>query len=227
MANDMINPWAIAAIVTIYLPIALVSYFLGCINGAVLTSKLFYHDDVRHYGSGNAGLTNFYRTYGAKYALCVIVLDMGKAAAAVGFSMLLLRFYGADAELLLSGKYLAGLFCLIGHVFPVTEHFKGGKGILCCGTLLLCLDWRIALPAWGLFLVIVLLTRYVSLGSVCAAVSFPIMTHIVYASARLDTVSVLMAALVIWAHRENIVRLLHGTESKFRFRVNAPKEEEP
>ena len=225
MADGIVNPWAIAAIVTIYLPIALVSYFLGCINGAVLTSKIFYHDDVRKHGSGNAGLTNFYRTYGAKHAACVIVLDMGKAVAAALFAVLLLRFYGADEALLVLGKYFAGLFCLIGHVFPVTERFKGGKGILCCATLLLCLDWRIALVAWGLFFVIVLLTRYVSLGSVCAAISFPIMTHIVYASARLDAVSVLMAALVLYAHRENIVRLLRGTENKFR--VNAPKEEEP
>ena len=227
MAKDIVNPWLIAAIVTIYAPIAFVSYFLGCINGAVLTSKLFYHDDVRKHGSGNAGLTNFYRTYGVKYALCVIVLDMGKAVAAVGFSVLLLNIYGADAALLLLGKNFAGLFCLIGHVFPVTEHFKGGKGILCCGTFLLCLDWKIALMAWGLFFVIVLLTRYVSLGSVCAATSVPIMTHIVYASARLDAVSALMAALVLFAHRENIVRLLRGTENKFRFHVNTPKEGEP
>ena len=227
MANDLVNPWLLAAIVTIYAPIALVSYFLGCINGAVLTSKLFYHDDVRKHGSGNAGLTNFYRTYGVKYALCVIVLDMGKAVTAALFAVLLLRLYGADAALLVLGKYFAGLFCLIGHIFPVTERFKGGKGILCCATLLLCLDWRIALTAWGLFFIIVLLTRYVSLGSVCAAISVPIMTHIVYASARLDAVSALMAALVLYAHRENIVRLLRGTESKFRFHVNTPKEEGP
>ena len=227
MANDLVNPWLLAAIVTIYLPIALVAYFLGCINGAVLTSKIFYHDDVRRHGSGNAGLTNFYRTSGAKYAPLVIALDMGKAVLAVGFAAALMRVYGADAELLLLNKYLAGLFCLIGHMFPVTERFKGGKGILCCATLLLCLDWRIALTAWGLFFVVVLLTRYVSLGSVCAAISFPIMTHIVYASARLDAVSALMVALVLYAHRENIVRLLRGTENKFRFRVNAPKEEEP
>lgn len=225
MANDLVNPWLIAAIVTIYLPVALVSYFLGCINGAVLTSRIFYHDDVRRHGSGNAGLTNFYRTYGAKYVLLVIVLDMGKAVAAALFAVLLLNFYGADAALLVLGKYFAGLFCLIGHMFPVTEHFKGGKGILSCATLLLCLDWRIALTAWGLFLVIVLLTRYVSLGSVCAAISFPITTHLVFADLYPDVISLLMAALVIWAHRENIKRLVHGTENKFRFHINAPKEE--
>ena len=227
MANDLVNPWLLAVIVTIYLPIALVSYFLGCINGAVLTSKIFYHDDVRRHGSGNAGLTNFYRTYGAKYAPLVIALDMGKAVLAVGFAAALMRVYGADAELLLLNKYLAGLFCLIGHMFPVTEHFKGGKGVLCCATLLLCLDWRIALPAWGAFFVLLLLTRYVSLGSVCAAASFPIMTHVVYANAYSDVISLLMALLVIYGHRTNILRLLHGTENKFRFRVNAPKEGEP
>ena len=227
MATDIVNPWLLAAIVTIGLPIALVSYLLGCINGAVLTSKLFYHDDVRHHGSGNAGLTNFYRTYGAKYAPLVIVLDMGKAVASALFAALLLRYYGADAEMLVLGKYLAGLFCLLGHMFPVTEHFKGGKGILCCATLLLCLDWRIALPAWGLFVVIVLLTRYVSLGSICAAISFPITTHLVFADLYSDAISLLMAALVIWAHRTNILRLLHGTENKFHFHTEAKKKEEP
>ena len=219
-----VNPWFVAAIVTIYLPIALVSYFLGCINGAVLTSKLFYHDDVRKHGSGNAGLTNFYRTYGAKYALCVIVLDMGKAAASVGLAVLLLRIYGADAALFLMGKYFAGLFCVIGHLFPVTAQFKGGKGILCSGTLLLCLDWRIALACWGLFLVLWLTTRYVSLGSVSAAALFPVLTQLVYSELHLTILSVLIAGLVIYAHRQNIVRLIRGTESKFRFHVNAPKE---
>ena len=222
MTTDMVNPWALAGIITICLPIALATYFLGCINGAVLTSKLFYHDDVRHYGSGNAGLTNFYRTYGAKYALCVIVLDMGKAAAAVGFASWLLRLYGADAALLLLAKYFAGLLCVIGHIFPVTAHFRGGKGILCGGTLLLCIDWRVALVCWGLFLAFLLTTRYVSLGSISAAAAFPVATHFAYGETRLTLLSVLTAALILFAHRENIARLLRGTEN--RFRVNAPKE---
>lgn len=225
MAYGILNPWAFAAIVTIGLPVALVSYFLGCINGAVLTSKLFYHDDVRRHGSGNAGLTNFYRTYGARHALYVIALDIGKAAAAVGFAVLLLHIYGADAALFLMGKYFAGLFCVIGHMFPVTAQFKGGKGILCSGTLLLCLDWRIALVCWGLFLVLWLTTRYVSLGSVSAAVAFPVLTCVVYGDPALTILSALIAGLVLYAHRENIARLLRGTESKFHFHINAPEDE--
>lgn len=217
---------AFVAVMTLF-PVMLVGYFCGCLNGAIMASKLFYREDVREHGSGNAGLTNFYRTYGAKHALLVILCDMGKAVAAAGFAVLYLRLMGAPAAdgLDVYAKYFAGLFCLLGHMFPVTEHFKGGKGILCCATLLLCLDWRIALPAWGLFVVIVLLTRYVSLGSICAAISFPITTHLAFADLYPDVISLLMAALVIWAHRENIKRLLRGTENKFHFRVNAPKEE--
>ena len=217
---------AFLAVMTLF-PVMLFAYLCGCINGAILISRLFYHDDVRKHGSGNAGLTNYYRTYGAKCALLVVVLDMGKAVLAVSCAVLYLRLIGASAAdgLDVYAKYIAGLFCLLGHMFPVTEHFKGGKGILCCATLLLCLDWRIALPAWGLFVVIVLLTRYVSLGSICAAISFPITTHLVFQDLYPDVISFLMAAFVIWAHRSNIVRLVHGTENKFR--VNASKEEEP
>ena len=208
------------------LPVMIVAYFCGCFNGAITVSKLFYRDDVRRHGSGNAGLTNFYRNYGARHALLVILCDMGKAAVAVGFAVLYLRLKGASAA---DGvdeyvKYLAGLFCIIGHMFPVTYRFKGGKGILCSGTLLLCLDWRIALICWALFLVLWLTTRYVSLGSVSAAAAFPILTQIIYNDFYLTVLSVLIAALVIFAHRENIVRLLHGTENKFHFHISPPEE---
>lgn len=191
--------------------IALISYLLGCVNGALLTSKVFYRDDVRGHGSGNAGLTNFYRTYGAKYAWCVIAVDMLKAAVAVEAGVLVI---GA-----IPGKYFAALFCIIGHMFPVFYKFKGGKGILCSGMTLILIDWRIALVGWGLFLLLWAITKYVSLGSVCAAVSFPIMTYVVFGNMRIvgevATEALLMAALVIWAHRGNIKRLLHGTESRF------------
>lgn len=208
------------------LPVMIVAYFCGCFNGAITVSKLFYRDDVRRHGSGNAGLTNFYRNYGARHALLVILCDMGKAAVAVGFAVLYLRLKGASAA---DGfdeyvKYIAGLFCIIGHMFPVTYRFKGGKGILCSGTLLLCLDWRIALICWALFLVLWLTTRYVSLGSVSAAAAFPILTQIIYNDFYLTVLAVLIAALVIFAHRENIVRLLHGTENKFHFHISPPEE---
>ncbi len=130
-----------------------------------------------------------------------------------------------QAEYVLHFKYWAGFFCVVGHMFPCTAKFRGGKGILCSATLTLLLDWRIALVCWSLFAVLWLTTRYVSLGSVSAAAVFPVMTHVVFGDAFATAFSVLIAALVLFAHRENIKRLLNGTENKFRFHVNAPKSE--
>ena len=202
----------------VWLLLALAGYLVGCVNGAILISKLFYHDDVRKHGSGNAGLTNFYRTYGKKHALLVIAADMLKAVVAALLGALLL---GSPL-----GKYYMGFFCMLGHMFPAPYQFKGGKGILCSGTLLLCLDWRIALAGWGAFLLMVVLTKYVSLGSICAAASFPISTAAVYHNRPLRpaefssvlALSLLISGLVIWAHRENIKRLLRGTENKFHWK---------
>ncbi|MBQ1603578.1 MAG: glycerol-3-phosphate 1-O-acyltransferase PlsY, partial [Oscillospiraceae bacterium] len=207
-----------------FLLVACASYLLGCVNGAILTSRLFYHDDIRKHGSGNAGLTNFYRTYGAKLALLVIGCDMAKAALAVALGAWAFPTIGLSSVL---GKYFAAFFCVVGHMFPALYGFKGGKGILCSGTLLLCLNWRVALVGWGLFLVLWLTTRYVSLGSVSAAIGLPISTHFVYAGQGWVLLfASLISLLVLWAHRENIVRLLNGTEHKFKFHVNAPKKED-
>ncbi len=197
----------------VWAALALLGYLLGCANGAILTSRVFYHDDVRRHGSGNAGLTNFYRNYGAKHVLAVIAVDMLKAVIAVELGDWLLG--GA------LGKYYMGFFCMLGHMFPVTYQFKGGKGILSSGTLLLCLDWRVALAGWGAFLVLAVLTRYVSLGSIAAAASLPVSTFFVYRGAEsfvwILLFGTLIGGMVIWAHRANIRRLLNGTESKFQF----------
>lgn len=234
---DEVTTFAAVVLYGAPVAVAVLSYLLGCINGAIATSHIFYHDDVRRHGSGNAGLTNFYRTYGARYALLVIACDMLKAVAAVSLAAWLgARFdprmlpdlpltAAEQAEYVLHFKYWAGFFCVVGHMFPCTAKFRGGKGILCSATLTLLLDWRIALVCWSLFAVLWLTTRYVSLGSVSAAAVFPVMTHVVFGDAFATAFSVLIAALVLFAHRENIKRLLNGTENKFRFHVNAPKSE--
>ena len=128
--------------------VLLVSYFLGCINGSVMTSHFVIHDDVRQHGSGNAGLTNFYRTYGAKYALMVIAFDMGKTVVACLIGGYMFHSLLGDWTL---GLLIAGIGCELGHMFPVFFGFRGGKGILSGGTIVLMLDWRVALVAWGLF----------------------------------------------------------------------------
>lgn len=198
----------------------LVSYLLGCFNGSVMTSHFIIRDDVRQHGSGNAGLTNFFRTYGARYALCVIICDMGKTVLACLIGGYLMHWVVGDWTL---GLLIAGIGCELGHMFPVFFGLRGGKGILSGGVLVLLLDWRVALIAWGLFVSLWLLTRYVSLGSVAATASMPVSVFFLLGHNWLYTVlSAAIAALVIWCHRGNIQRLLSGTEKKFHWHVDAP-----
>ena len=185
-------------------------YLLGCFNGAVIVSKYILRDDVRNHGSGNAGLTNFYRTFGGPLTAVVILTDVLKAVIAVLLGSWLLGFIDP-----LFGKYWAGLFCLLGHMFPCMFHFKGGKGILSGGTIALMIDWRIALVVWGGFLILTILTRYVSLGSLWAGASFPFISWYCYPDPVIVVLAFACGGLVVWQHRGNIQRLLHGNENKF------------
>ena len=203
------------------LVVVLLSYFLGCFNGAVLISSFVIRDDIRSHGSGNAGLTNFYRTYGARYALGVILLDMGKTAVAtvIGGYMFLCLY--SDWTL---GVLVAGIACIVGHIFPAYYEFKGGKGILAGSILVLMLDWRMALVAWCLFFLTVVLTRYVSLGSILAASSVAVTSLFIYDRPVYIVLAVIIAGLVVWSHRSNIVRLVKGNENKFKWHKDPPKE---
>ena len=193
--------------------IAVLAYFLGCFNGAVVVSRYILRDDVRNHGSGNAGLTNFYRTFGGPLTLVVILSDAVKAVVAVLFAMLIAG--SISPELITLSKYWAGLFCLLGHMFPVTFQFRGGKGILSGGTIALMMDWRVALVVWGGFLILAIATRYVSLGSCWAGLSFPFVTWFVYQDELITVLAVIIGGLILWKHRGNMVRISKGTESKF------------
>ncbi len=192
--------------------IALACYLLGCFNGAVIVSKYILRDDVRNHGSGNAGLTNFHRTFGGGLTFVVILCDVLKAVIAVLLGSWLFR---GDPVL---GKYFAALFCLLGHMFPCMFRFKGGKGILSGGAIALMIDWRIALVVWGGFLILVILTRFVSLGSLWAGASFPFVSWYCYPESRAVVLAFLCGGLVVWQHRANIKRLLAGNENKFSLR---------
>jgi len=206
---------------------AVAAYFLGCFNGAVIVSKYILRNDVRNHGSGNAGLTNFYRTFGGLLTFVVILCDMRKAAAALLLAAWVFR--GSGEVAVVAAKYWAAAFCLFGHMYPCMFEFRGGKGVLSGGTIALMLDWRIALIVWGGFLLFFLLTRYVSLGSCVAGASFPLGTVLVYHPLLQDPAWVLhgwfiilcsffLGGLVVWKHRANIKRLIAGNESKFSFR---------
>ena len=202
---------------------AVAAYFLGCFNGAVIVSKYILRDDVRTHGSGNAGLTNFYRTFGGPLTAVVILTDVLKAVLEVLLSRWLM-FHGFTIFLSAASttalydaiaKYWAGLFCLLGHMFPVMFKFKGGKGILSGGTIAIMIDWRVALVVWGGFLILAFLTRYVSLWSCLAGFSFPFVSWAVYRNWLILLLAIACGGLILWQHRGNIRRLLNGTESKF------------
>ena len=197
--------------------IAAISYFCGCFNGAVIVSKYILRDDVLNHGSGNAGLTNFHRTFGGGLTAVVILTDVLKAVVALWLSGVVLRLFdtGEGDLVFVTAKYWAALFCLLGHMFPCMFGFKGGKGILSGGTIALMIDWRIALVVWGGFILLVLLTRYVSLGSVWAGASFPFISWYCYPDTIIVVLAFLCGGLVVWKHRENIKRLVQGNERKF------------
>ena len=207
-----------ALVGTLWLPLlitAVQAYFWGCFNGAVIVSKYILHDDVRNHGSGNAGLTNFHRTFGGMLTFVVILCDVLKAVAAILIGVAISQWFFLPFYTPVVAKYWAGLFCLLGHMFPCMFHFKGGKGILSGGTVALMIDWRVALVVWGGFLILAVLTRYVSLGSVWAGASFPFVTWYCYPDPVIVVLAFLCGGLVVYQHRGNIKRLLTGTESKF------------
>ena len=191
---------------------AVAAYLLGNLNGAVVISRLVAHEDVRTKGSGNAGLTNFTRNYGAHTSVFVILIDVGKAVAACLIGGLLLKGYGHYAD----GVALGGLFVILGHDFPALLGFKGGKGILSGVTVALMLVWRIGLLVFGVFFLAYALTRYVSLGSVLSSGAFgPIYAIVHWGEGWFPiVVGFVLSALIVWMHRGNIVRLVKGEERK-------------
>jgi glycerol-3-phosphate acyltransferase PlsY len=193
--------------------VALIGYLLGSLNTSLIVGK-FYGVDVRHHGSGNAGMTNTMRTLGKKAALFVLLGDAVK-----GILAFLAGYYicGGNLQGHLGGM-LAGTAAILGHLWPVFFGFKGGKGVLTTLAVVLMIDWPIALGLLGVFIVILILTRYVSLGSVIAVFLFPVATLVFGRSIETVVFAVIIAVLIIIRHKANIQRLLNGTESKFSFK---------
>lgn len=197
-----------------WLPIlltVLIGYLLGNLNGAVCISNLVAHEDVRNQGSGNAGLTNFIRNYGAASSLSVILIDGGKAALACLAGGLMLEPY----DMYMEGMAIGGAAVMLGHDFPALLGFRGGKGILSGCVIAFTMDWRVGLLILGVFVVAYLLTGYVSLGSVLGSAGF----GVGFAVFHYDNLIVLlcgifMSALAVYMHRGNIVRLVKGNERK-------------
>lgn len=187
-------------------------YLFGGWNGAIIVSRCKMHEDVRSKGSGNAGMTNFLRSFGGWATLLVVAVDAFKTVAACLIAALLLP---QDPQL---GKMIAGFAVQIGHIFPVYYGFRGGKGIICAGVVALMMDWRIFAIAFALFLILFFATRYVSLGSISACVAYAVLFVVFFRERPLIwALGVAVAALSVFMHRGNIVRLVQGKERKTHF----------
>ena len=189
---------------------ALVCYFLGNHNGAICVSHML-HDDVRDHGSGNAGLTNFIRNFGASRSVLVILIDVLKAVLACWLGRTVFTPYGCGLE----GAAFGGLCLMVGHDFPALLGFRGGKGILSGWFIAWSVDWRIGLLIAIVFFSAYLITKYVSLGSVLAAATFAVGFGIFHHDNPFVLgCGIFMGALTIFMHRGNIVRLVKGQERK-------------
>lgn len=180
-------------------------YFLGSLNFGIILSSKIYHDDIRNYGSGNAGMTNMLRVYGKKAAVLTFAGDALKAFVSALIGRLVLGEMGA---------YIAGFMCILGHVYPIYYKFKGGKGVVTAAIMILMLDPRVFLILFVIFIILVLMTRYISLGSVMCMLLYPVLLNRIAGPSFSNIIAIMIAAFIIFLHRANIKRLLNGTESK-------------
>ena len=201
---------------------AIISYFLGSINGAIIAGRYVFHKDVRSYGSGNAGLTNYFRNFGTPGIVLLVLIDVLKAVAAVLIGGALLKRFDAREV----GMLFAGFCMILGHMFPAYYQFRGGKGVLSGVTMAFLVDWRAGLCCLLTFLIIVLFTRYVSLGSILGSALFPIFL-LVFGHDKLSVILGLLCALmIVIKHAENILRLIGGTERRIEFTGNRRRQDD-
>ena len=214
----------IALVCLAFIALILVAYLLGSINFAIVISGRKYKEDIRTHGSKNAGMTNMMRTYGKSAAVLTLVGDALKAILSCIIGYLIMGQLGA---------YAAGLFCMLGHVFPLYYGFKGGKGVVTAAATVLMTDPLVFLILLTLFIIMVAIWRFISLASITCMGLYPLILSF---TTRMFTgkvspfilFTILMAVLIIGKHWSNIKRLREGTESKFSFKksVKAPKKED-
>ena len=210
----------------VYVIMAIIAYLIGSINFSVILSKKFAGFDVREKGSGNAGSTNMLRSVGKKAAALTLVCDVLKGVVAIVIAIIVGNVVqDSNKELLLQ---IAGIAVVLGHTFPIFFQFKGGKGVATSLGILLMSNWQIGLICLVFALVLMALTRMVSLGSCAAAVLFPVLTlfindhYTVLTEGKQGSTylvySIIMAVIVLFNHRSNIKRILNGTENKLSFK---------
>lgn len=221
---------------------AIAAYLISGINPAILLSRLIYGQDIRTVGSKNPGFTNFKRVYGWKFAWLVLLIDVSKAVLpCLGFALAFRAigvldteyyqttsaFTGSNFQL---GAGFTGLFAMLGHAYPVWYRFKGGKAFLVAASAIWFIDWRVGLIAAGIFLLLLFTVKIMSVSSISAGISCPIsLACFGFAHPVVLVCCILSVILLIWRHKANVVRLVHGEEPKFRLfgKNEKPKEKQP
>ncbi len=195
--------------------LAITAYLLGSMPSSVWIGKAYFGIDVRDHGSGNAGATNTFRVLGTQVGIFVLFLDIVKGVTAASL-VHYLDFVMPGTHRFINLQLLFGLLAVVGHIFPVFEQFKGGKGIATLFGLMIGIHYVLALSCLALFIVVLLLTKYVSLSSILAAVAFPIFTIFVFKRDEplFIAFGIAAALLVVLTHKKNITRLINGEESK-------------
>ena len=193
----------------------ILAYLIGSVPTAVWVSKYFFDIDIRDYGSGNAGATNTYRVLGAKWGTIVMIIDMLKAIIAVKLAFLLPLSFDNDIYLV-NMQLGLGLAAVLGHIFPIWADFRGGKGVATLFGMVLGIQPNVALCCVGVFILVLYLTRWVSLSSILASVAFPVFILVIFNEPEklYRVFAITVAMLVLLTHQKNIGRLLRGSESK-------------
>lgn len=203
-----------------YIIVSIIAYLLGSISFSIIFSKKFAGFDVREKGSGNAGTTNVLRAVGKKAAILTLICDCLKGVLAILIAFIAGNIIkDLDRSLLIQ---LAGIFVVLGHTFPVFFKFKGGKGVATSLGVLLIVNWQTGLICLVFALVLMALTRFVSLGSIAAAILFPVLTVFIntnyLVAGNYIIFAIILAVLVVFNHRANVKRLLEGKENKLNFK---------
>src|SRR6476469_2203358 len=193
----------------------ILAYLIGSIPTSVWVSKYFFNIDIRDYGSGNAGATNTYRVLGPKWGTFVIVVDYAKAIAAVKLAFLLPLSFESDLYMV-NLQLGLGLAAVLGHIFPIWAEFRGGKGVACLFGMVLGIQPNVALCCVGIFIVVLYITRWVSLSSILASIAFPVFILVIFNEPEklYRVFAITVALLVLLTHQKNITRLIKGGESK-------------
>jgi glycerol-3-phosphate acyltransferase PlsY len=195
--------------------LGIIAYVIGSIPSSIWIGKSYFGKDVRDFGSGNAGATNTFRVLGKRAGIIVLLLDILKGVTAASL-ILYMSSVSQETDQYVNLQLLFGILAVLGHIFPVFENFNGGKGIATLFGMLIGIHYILAVACVALFIIVLLLTRYVSLSSILATISFPILT--IYIFNRDEPLfiafGIAAALMVVITHKKNIVRLLNGEETK-------------